>query len=286
MSRFFAPKGLRTLAFPVTKSNRYNAAQRPVDYLGNCTSSQILENTHFSMTGSACMIGNPAKAFPLVETFVRRSRLPFVLIEPQTGGNSPLKALPISWTLQTSPDILPPGNGLLQLGRPNGYLDLCTYLQQWSADHLIILHLGSGLQIGQSVINCLNSLDSAIIICDSVQRSILREDAGTVSPVEFMKQMSGLFVFSIGNVAKDLIEVLPTYHYERVTNQVSYNNYNTRHMFQFFLHKSRGISMSQSRTLEDKKSLFEQDELRELEEQNVLLIYNGRQNSTYLAHLT
>ncbi len=93
-------------------------------------------------------------------------------------------------------------------------------------------------------------------------------------------------MWSLARVAKDLMEVLTTYHYERATAQMAYHYSNGRRRFSFFPHRHNGITVGQARTLEDRKALFEQDELVELEKQGIFLIWDGSRNKTFPARPT
>ncbi len=140
------------------------------------------------MNGISCMIGSAEQALPFVKTLARRNSRPFVLIEPQADTNSPLERLPISWSLDSTTEVLPAGNGVVHLDSCEGYLDLCTNLSQWGRDHYIILHIGSGLQLGCIVMNILNSQESAVIVCDDLYGSLRKEEDGSLSPGEFLKK--------------------------------------------------------------------------------------------------
>ena len=107
-----------------------------------------------------------------------------------------------------------------------------------------------------------------------------------VMPKEFLSQMSCLFVFSAGAVTKDLVDLFPTYQYEKVSNTLNVNSFKNHPLFHsFHLLLGNGISWGQTRSMELRKSVLEMDELDQLFDQGILLVFSVRSNRVYLANL-
>lgn len=101
-----------------------------------------------------------------------------------------------------------------------------------------------------------------------------------------MKQMHYLLVFSSGAETGELIQLLPKYQYERVTNTTGVNTFRSRSIFHpFHSHRGHGFSANQSRTLEFKKDAFEMDDLQKLFGAGYMLVYNAGQNTVFVAQL-
>ena len=93
-------------------------------------------------------------------------------------------------------------------------------------------------------------------------------------------------MFASGAETSDLIQLLPKYQYERVTNTEGVNTFKSRSLFHpFHSHRGHGFSASQSRTLEFKKDAFEMDDLQRLFGAGYMLVYNARQNTVFIAQL-
>ena len=101
-----------------------------------------------------------------------------------------------------------------------------------------------------------------------------------------MKQMHYLLVFSSGAETGELIQFLPKYQYERVTNTTGINTFRSRSFFHpFHSHCGHGFSANQSRTLEFKKDVFEMDDLQKIFGAGYMLVYNAGQNTVFIAQL-
>lgn len=287
MSNRYRPTDIAAIRPPITARNRRNAKNRPVIELGNCTPSQLFNHIGLAHTGTVCVIGNPARGMGIAHAMIRRSRKPYLLIGPATDKQSVFRVLEPEWMMESAQAALPPGNGAILFAKPySSYLELCEYFEAWSKDYFLILHLSGGVQVGPEVLNLLNSAQQCLIFCDSVPQSLRNNESRAITPKEFLSQISYLFVSSAGVAAKDLIELLPTYQYERVSNSMNLNGFKSHSIFHpFHSHRGHGISWGQTRTMEYKKSLFEMDELQHLFDNGVLLSFAARTNSVFLASL-
>lgn len=283
----FRPKEITAVSLPVTARNSRNAQKNPILELGNCTPFQIFHHINFDYTGTICVIGNPSKGIGIALAMIRRIQTPFLMIGPAADRHSAFMVLEPEWTIESVQRYLPSGNGAIFLSQPcSSYLEICEYLEEWMKDHFLILHLSGGVQIGPEVINLLNAARQCLIFCDSVPQSLRNNESRMVMPKEFLSQMSCLFVFSAGAVTKDLVDLFPTYQYEKVSNTLNVNSFKNHPLFHpFHLLLGNGISWGQTRSMEFRKSVLEMDELDQLFDQGILLVFSVRSNRVYLANL-
>lgn len=285
MNSRYHPSEIPFVSAPITSANLRNSNNQPVVDCGYCTPFQLFSKAAISDTGTVCIIGNPARGIGIAKAMVRRSQKPFLLLSTVSDGNSPFSSLTPEWSLNTAQENLPAGNGAIFFSRPySSYLEMSEYLETWSQDHFLILHLGNGLQIGAEILNLLHAIQQCLIICDSIPQSIRNDETRTITPLEFLKQMSYLMVFSSGSVTKDVIDLLPTYQYEKITNTTGVNTYRNRPLFHpLRIHRGHGVSVGQTRTMEFEKHVFEMDELQRIFEDGYMLTYNSRSNRVFLA---
>lgn len=287
MSARYPPSEISLISTPVTSANLRNARNRPVINLGCCTPFQLFTNVTLTGEGTVCIIGNPSRGIGVAKAMIRRSQKPFLLLGTASDENSPLFSLKPEWTLDSAQMSLPGGNGALLFSKPySSYLEMCEYLEAWSRDYFLVLHLGSGLQIGVEILNLLSTVGQCLILCDSVPQSIRNSDSRIITSREFMSQMSYLLVFSAGVATRDLIELLPTYQYEKVSNTTNINIYRSRSIFHpFHKHRGHGVSVGQTRMMEYNKNVFEMDDLQNIFADGTALIYNARTNSVFLVQI-
>lgn len=287
MSIRYRPSDISAISAPVTSNNLRNARNRPVIDLGSCTPSQMFSYSLVEHNGTVCIIGNPARGIGIAKAMIRRNQKPFLLIGTDADRQSVFTVLEPEWILDSAQASLPAGNGALLFSRPSSsYVELCGFFEEWSREHFLILHLGRGLQIGPEVLNLLGAVGQCLIFCEFVPQSLRNSESRALSPKEFLSQMNYLFALSAGGVAKDLIELLPTYQYEKVSNSMNVNSYKSRSILHpFHSHRGHGLSWGQTRTMEYKKSLFEMDEMQSLFENGVLLLYVASTNRVFLANL-
>ena len=167
-----------------------------------------------------------------------------MFIGPASDKTSAFSSLGPEWINSSVQQSIPSGNGAILLSKPYSvYYELCEYIEEWQ-DRFIVLHLSGGLQIGVELMNLLPAFGQCLIICDSVPQSIRNSEAKTITPKELMKQMSCLLVFRAGAATKDLIEILPTYVYEKITDTFSINSHRGRSVFHpLRRHRGRSFSM-------------------------------------------
>ena len=283
----YSPSEIPVLSAPVTSANLRNAMNQPVTELGSCTPFQLFSAVELPDKGAVCIIGGSNKALGIAKALIRRSRKPFLLIGPEADRTTAFSDLNPEWIVNAVQQSIPANSGAILLPKPGSlYMELCDSIEEWGRDHFILLHLSGGLQIGFELLNILPSLGQCLIICDSIPQSIRMAESQTLSSKEFMTHMSCLIVFSAGVATKDLIDVLPTYQYEKITNATAVNSYRGRSIFHpLRVHRGHGISASQTRTTEFKKNLFEMDDLQKMYEDGTLLIYNAKTNETFLTEL-
>ena len=283
----FRPSEIPILSAPITSSNRRNAKNNPAVNLGKCTPFQLFESSELSQSGSVLFLGNPAKGIKTAQALIRRRQKPFLFLGTAADSDSVFSAFEPEWTANEVSQILPRGNGAIYLTKPFAdYILICKYLEDWAQEYFIIMHLGNGLQVGAELMNLLNAIDQVVLFCDAVPQSLRNSDMWHITPLEFMKQIHYLFVFSSGAETGELIQLLPKYQYERISNTSGFNAFNSRSIFHpFHSHPGYGFSVNQQRTLEFKKDLFETDELKKLFNAGYLLVFNAGLNTVFIAQL-
>lgn len=287
MSIRYRPTDISVVSAPITSSNIRNARNRPVIELGCCTPFQLFSECTLERIGTICVIGNPSRGIGITKALIKRNQKPFLIVGSASDRQSAFTALEPEWVIDSAKENLPAGNGAILFSKPySSYLELCESFEEWSQNYFLILHLGGGLQIGPELLNLLSVGEQCMVFCESVPQSIRSSESQTISPKEFLSRMNYLLVFSAGVVTKDLIELLPTYQYEKVSNTMNINTYRGSSIFHpFHGHRGRGISIGQTRTMEYKKSLFEIDDLQKIFADGTLLLYNARTNSVFLTQL-
>lgn len=287
MNKRYLLRDISVISKPITAENKRNVSNHPAVDLGTCTPSQLLSYVKIERSGPICIIGNSARGISIANTIIRRSEKPFLLLGPSADKQSAFSMLNPDWILETAQEHLPVGNGAILFSKPySSYLELCEYFEEWSNKYFIILHLSGGVQVGSEILNLLNAVQQCLIFCDSIPQALRSNEARTITPKEFMSQMGCLLIYSAGVVTKDLIEILPTYQYEKVSNAMNVSSYAGKSIFNpFRAQRSYGASISQTRTMEYKKSLFEMDELQRIFEDGTALLYVARTNSVFLVQI-
>lgn len=272
---------------PVTALNNRNARNHPAVNLGCCTSFQLINNAGISHEGAVCVIGNPSRGIGVAKAMIRRSQKPFLFLGTAADRNSVFSAFDPEWILDSAAATVPRGNGAIFLRRPFAeYTDIMESMEDWAQNHMIIIHLANGLQAGSEMLDLFSAIGQAVLFCDSVPQSIKSSEMHIMSPLEFMRHMDSLLIFSSGSETSDLIQLLPKYQYQRITNTTGFNTYNSRSIFHpFHRHRGVGITANQARTIEFKKDAFEQDDLQRIFASGQVLVYNGGQNTVFIAQL-
>ena len=280
MSLRFRPQEIQLVSLPVTASNRRNAERQPITNLGQCTPSLLFDRMALGCQGNVCVLGGSSRGIGIAKAMLRRSRKPLLFLGTAADDRA-FSALRPEWTLDAPAQHLPDGNGALYLSRPGtAYVEICAYLEEWAQEHFLILHVGNGLQIGFELLNLISTVGQCLILCDSLPQSLRSSEARTITPLEFMRQITFLLAFSAGAAAEDLCSLLPTYHYERVSNALNLSAHGG-------LGRRRlGLSVSQSRTQEDRKRVFERDDLNRVFSDGTLIAYRSGTDDLFLADLT
>lgn len=279
------PNGLALLSLPVTARHRSEDRRRDLRELGSLTASAALERTGVAPSGPIACCGSKNRFAALLRALVKRSPRPFVIIGTSEDMESGcLLALEPEWTEETITGKLPEGSGALVLdpGNEDTCLALLEALPKWR-DHLVILCLGNGIQVDPAMLDQLNTLGPYVLLCESLGRSVRGAEGMRLTPGELFRAMDYLLISSAGLSAGDLLEVLPTYESERVTNTVDLSarrpETHPRQGRGCGLDRG-GLGMSQSRTLET-KPIITQDELREMQRAGQLLIHNARTSGSW-----
>ena len=285
MKNMFTPSGIPVLSAPITATNLRNARNHPAVNLGSCTPFQLFENSGVSTDGTVCIIGKPARGIGAAKALIRRSQKPFLFLGTATDSNTAFSSFSPEWALGSAQEAIPRGSGAIYFTKPHAaYLEICEYIEEWAQDHIIVMHLGNGLQAGTELINVLSAVGQSILICESVSQSLRNSDMRTITPYEFIKQMHYLLVYSSGAETSELIQLLPKYQYETVTNTTGINTFKNRSFLHpFRSHRGLSFSANQSRTVNFKKDAFEMDDLQRLFSAGYMLIYNAGENAVFIA---
>lgn len=279
------PNGLRLLSLPVTARQRGNERRRNIRDLGSATASRALEKSAVAPDGPIACCGKKNRFAPLLRELVKRSARSFVMIGTQEDLNSGcVLALEPEWTADAISGSLPDGSGVLILdpGDPDLYLSLQYALPQWR-DHLVILCLGGGLQADLLMLDQLNTLGPYILMCESLGRSVRGTEGSRLTPGELLRAMDYLLISSAGLSAGELLQVLPTYESERITNtlDISTHRSETRVLSESRTDRDRGgLGMSQTRAMET-RPIVTQDELRAMQRSGQLLICNAQTGESW-----
>lgn len=287
MKPIFRPSEISVISAPVTSANMRNARNHPAVNLGRCTPFQMFSDIGMELDGAVCVMGNPSRGIGIANAMIRRNRKPFLFIGTAVDNVPLASALKPDWIQETAQSSIPSGNGALLFSKPySSYLEMCEYMEIWAQDHFLIIHTGNGLQLGVEALGLLSTLGQCLIICDSIPQSVRDGEARSITPVEFMKKMKYLFVSSSGVSSKDLVDLLPTYQYEKVSNTTSINTYRGRSFFHpFHGHGGHGMSVGQTRAMDYKKSIFEVDDLKRIFDAGYMLAYNAATDGVFLAEL-
>lgn len=286
----FSSDGLPLLSLPVTRAERENRRRRNVIDLGAATASRILGETGIRPDGPLMICGDRNHCVGLLRGLLRRSPLPFVLVG--TGPDleeSCLLALEPDWTSAAPTPRLQDGSGALALDMSDEgiYLQLKSCVPQWT-DHLVILCLGSGLQVDAQLLDQLNGLNRYIILSQSLHRSIRSTEGTRIGVDVLLDSMDYILVSAIGTAAEELLQTLPAFESVRVTNAADFSTHrNEPRSFARQRLQDRdcgGLGFTQSRVLETRPVLT-QDDLRRLQSSRATLFYNTRTGQTWTAKI-
>ena len=283
------PNGLNLLRLPVTARHRSEERRRELGELGSLTASAALARTGVGPDGPIACCGSKNRFAALLGALAKRSPRPFVIVGTEQDMESGcISALEPAWTRKGISGRLPGGSGALVLdpGSEDTHLALMDALPGWR-DHLVILCLGSGLQLDMAMLDQLNTLGTYVLLCESLGRSVRGTEGARLPPGELLRAMDHLLISSAGLSAGELLEVLPTYQSERITNTVDLSARRP----ETHPRKGRGcgldrggLGMSQSRSLEE-NPIVTQDELRTMQRAGQLIINNSRTSMTWIVKI-
>ena len=279
------PNGLPLLRLPVTARHRAEEVRRELQDLGRMTASAALARTAVTPNGPIACCGSKNRFASLLRALTKQSPLPFVIVGTERDMDSGcLSALEPTWTEQTIRVRLPAGNGALVVdpGSNYTYMALMDAVPKWR-DHLVILCLGTGLQLDQTMLDQLNTLGAYVLLCESLGRSVRGSEGTRLSAGELLRTMDHLLISSAGLSAGELLDVLPTYQSERVTNTIDLSTRRLESRPTLGCRNDRdrgGLGMSQSRTLEE-KPIVTQDELRTMQNSGQILVLNAKNSSAW-----
>lgn len=118
-----------------------------------------------------------------------------------------------------------------------------------------------------------------------MSRSVKNNDGCRLTPEELLLSMDYMIISSIGMAAKDLVSVLPSYECEKVTNTTDFSLHQESPQLSDYHHRNGGgFRISQSRALETKPILTQTD-LRSMQDNNTMIIYNAKATHTWVARL-
>ena len=292
MKKMFHPHGgMRLISLPRTQAERGNASRRGVTELGNVTASEAIAQAGIRVDAPMLFSGTHSAALPFLRQLIRKVGKPFVLIGTgrQLGENDCLRALRPDWTLNEARPHLPHGNGILTLDMDgDSMLEFKANLCGWG-DHLPVVCLGDGLLLDKALLDRLNGHGSFILISGAMSRSLRgAEENGALTLRQVFASMGYLMISAIdAAAAQELLAVLPAYEEERVTNAIDWQGSRSR------FHTSHGtrpadnggFRFSQSRTL-DTRPILRQEDLRAIVEERRTLLYNANTSAACVARIT
>lgn len=287
--RFLPSAGMSLFSLPTGRLDRANRKRSGIMELGTVSASHALSQTGVMPDRPMLYCGRRKRAVNLIRALVARSELPFLLVGTQRDlDDSCLLSLGPDWTTGTPAARLRPGTGALILDPADSstYLCLSQYLPKWT-DHLVILCLGTGLQLDGELLDQLNGLGRYILLCESLARSIRSSDSGRLGIDVLLESMDYILVSGIGTSAGELQKVLPSFEREQVTNTVDFSTHRRESgMLGSRRHDGDcgGFGFSQSKVLETKPILTE-DQLTQLQDENAMIVHNALARHTWIAKI-
>lgn len=278
----YKPPQSPALSMPITSSNVQNGNNHPAQVLGNCTPSQLLFQVGVK-DGTVCVLGDPLRSIEIIRALQRRSGKPLLFVGFEADRPTAMALAPDR--ILNTPQAVS-GSCVVLLDRADAYCELVEALKMWTQSHFTVLRLGNGLSLGGDAMSILAAGQSSVILTDWVPQAVRSGEWG-LTPSELLKRAKCIFATSSAGAAKELVELLPKYACEIVTNTSGFNTFNSHSVFHpLHLHCGHGISVSQSRSTDYRKASFEEQELKHLFENGTILAYNAVNNSAFLAQLT
>ena len=110
-----------------------------------------------------------------------------------------------------------------------------------------------------------------MLLCSSLSRAVPSRTGGLTTE-GLLRSMRYLVVSSAGGDAQTLLQVLPSYESERVTNSIGFNTHHDRGCMMGH-HGGSGFSFGQNREVVT-KPVLSQDDLTGLRNNSEFLVYN------------
>lgn len=168
------------------------------------------------------------------------------------------------------PDRLPEGSGRITIN-PGEFGMGMMQMADWGGTHTILLCLGQGLSASTELLDALNACGDYVLLCSSLSRAVPGRTGGLTTE-GLLRSMRYLVVSSAGGDAQTLLQVLPSYESERVTNSVGFNTHCDRGGMMGH-HGGSGFSFGQNREVVT-KPVLSQDDLTGLRNNSEFLVYN------------
>lgn len=126
-----------------------------------------------------------------------------------------------------------------------------------------------------------------MLISENLQRGIKGFDGVKMSASELLESMDYIMISSIGTAGKELLKVLPEFEYEKITNSMDFSyHHDAPHEHKGKHHRNGGgLSLNQSKTRES-RCIFTEEDLREMQDFNKMLIYNTQYSHAWIAKVT
>lgn len=282
----YNPIGMKLVGLPITKKDNVNRKKRNVVQLERTTASHILSITSVKANAPLIFCGRQNKALPIIRELVKMTNKPFLLIgTPRDFNDSCLLSLDIEWEEHVPRSHLKEGNGILTVS-PGAQtrLELIQSMSSWDS-HFLIMCLGNGLRVDQELLDQMNSLGDYVLLAESLNRCVRGSEGYKLSVEELLRSMDYVLVTSIGSSAKDLLQVLPTYEYEKITNTTDLSLHQDAPQMTSGSYHHRnggGFRLSQSKTMEE-KCIFSQDGITKMQDNGEMIIYNAKTSHTWVA---
>ena len=285
--RLHSALGTELLRLPVMSSARANEKRRDIGELKQVTVSNMISSTGINPDEPLIFCGSQNRAFPVTDMLTRMTAKPFLLVGTQRDfQDSSMLALMPAWSETQIRRQLPEGSGMLTLQPgPETSILLKDSIPSWSS-HFLILCLGCGLQLDAETLNLLNSHGSYLLVTDSLHRSIRSTDGNRLSATDLLRCMDVVMVSSAGCGIKEVVEILPAYEAQAITNTIDFSafmdapGYAADHRRR----DGRGWRLGQSRSVET-KPVITQSELLRLQAYGAMFVYNARLGRSWIVRI-
>ena len=274
--------GLRLFRLPELGRERENTRRRNIQDLHNTTAAAALAAAGVSSYGATLFCGGHSAALPFLRQLTKKAEPYVVLGTPKDlGVNDCLFRLPHDWKNDRLLPTLPDGNGFLTL-RPSDQtrIDLTHLLQNW--EHYVILCLGNGLQLDAELLDRLNERGGFVLLTESLNKGVRSADENKLTLKRVLTSMDYLLISSIGQEFQDLVEMLPRYQEERVSNTLDWQSYRNGFNARLGHRSGKGFRISQTRSLEE-KPILRQEDIRTMEAQRRVFLLNTHSCDAYTA---